>query len=219
MVKLREDVRTGELSLADFAADLHDVMMQRGARPIYEDPARFFALTYPTFALRERARDVLLRLAGRNTKAVRQLELTYGGGKTHTLVALLRAVDAARPLPADARRSADVRRRVAGRGALGHGAPDRAQRLPAGARPGRHRRGGPRADRHRHARGDREPRPAALQDLVDALPDIVKSAAGVPLEFRLDAALGDGGKDVDADTVASIDDLLREVSPDLRLKP
>ncbi|MCY4505504.1 MAG: hypothetical protein OXG35_00875, partial [Acidobacteria bacterium] len=88
VVKLREDVRTGELSLADFAADLHDVMMQRGARPIYEEPARFFALTYPTFSLRELARDVVLRLAGRNTKAVRQLELTYGGGKTHTLVAL-----------------------------------------------------------------------------------------------------------------------------------
>ena len=88
VVKLREDVRTGELSLADFAADLHDVMMQRGARPIYENPARFFALTYPTFSLRELARDVMLRLAGRNTKAVRQLELTYGGGKTHTLVAL-----------------------------------------------------------------------------------------------------------------------------------
>ena len=72
VVKLREDVRTGELSLADFAADLHDVIMQRGARPIYEDPARFFALTYPTFSLRELARDVMLRLAGRNTKAVRQ---------------------------------------------------------------------------------------------------------------------------------------------------
>jgi hypothetical protein len=38
VVKLREDVRTGTLSLADFAADLHDVMMQKGARPIYEDP-------------------------------------------------------------------------------------------------------------------------------------------------------------------------------------
>ena len=88
VVALREDVRTGELSLADFAADLHDVMMQRGARPIYEDPARFFALTFPTFSLRELAKDVVLRLAGRNTKAVRQLELTYGGGKTHTLVTL-----------------------------------------------------------------------------------------------------------------------------------
>ena len=99
VVKLREDVRTGELSLADFAADLHDVMMQRGARPIYEDPARFFALTYPTFSLRELARDVVLRLAGRNTKAVRQLELTYGGGKTHTLVALRHLVHDPAALP------------------------------------------------------------------------------------------------------------------------
>jgi hypothetical protein len=88
VVKLRDDLRTGKLSLADFAADLHDVMMQRGARPIYEDPAEFFALTYPTFSLRELAKDVVLRLAGKNTKAIRQLELTYGGGKTHTLVTL-----------------------------------------------------------------------------------------------------------------------------------
>ena len=103
VVRLREDVRTGELSLADFAADLHDVMMQRGARPIYEDPERFFALTFPTFSLRELAKDVVLRLAGRNTKAVRQLELTYGGGKTHTLVALRHLVhdpDALPNLPA-----------------------------------------------------------------------------------------------------------------------
>ncbi|HET6378725.1 MAG TPA: DUF499 domain-containing protein [Methylocella sp.] len=99
VVKLREDVRTGALSLADFAADLHDVMMQKGARPIYEDPARFFALTYPTFSLRELAKDVVLRLAGKNTKAIRQLELTYGGGKTHTLITLRHLVHDPQSLP------------------------------------------------------------------------------------------------------------------------
>ena len=88
VVKLREDVRTGELSLADFAADLHDVGMRKGTRPVYEDPARFFALTYPTLHLRDLARDVALRLSGKSTKAIRQLELTYGGGKTHALVTL-----------------------------------------------------------------------------------------------------------------------------------
>ena len=88
VVELRDDVRTGELSLTEFAADLHDVMMQQGARPIYEDPARFFALTYPTLSLRELARDVALRLSGKSTKAIRQLEQPYGGGKTHTLVTL-----------------------------------------------------------------------------------------------------------------------------------
>jgi len=60
--------------------------------------------------------------------------------------------------------------------------------------------------------------PAALQDLVDGLPDIVKAAASVPLEFRLDVTLGDGAKEVDSDTIESIDKLLRAMSPDLRLR-
>lgn len=88
VVQLRDDLKSGELSLAAFAADLDDVAMQRGMRRIYEDPAEFFALTYPTYNLRELARDVVLRLAGKNDKAVRQLELTYGGGKTHALITL-----------------------------------------------------------------------------------------------------------------------------------
>ena len=46
----------------------------------------------------------------------------------------------------------------------------------------------------------------------------MKAAAGVPLEFRLDVTVGDSGKDVDSDTVESVDKLLREVSPDLRLR-
>ena len=100
VVRLRDDVRTGELSLADFAADLHDVTMQRGVRQIYEDPARFFALTYPTHSLRELAKDVVERLAGRNAKAIRHLELTYGGGKTHTLVTLRHLVHQPDSLPA-----------------------------------------------------------------------------------------------------------------------
>ena len=60
----------------------------QGRRPVYEEPEKFFALTYPTHALRELAWDVAGRLAGQSDKAVRQLELTYGGGKTHTLITL-----------------------------------------------------------------------------------------------------------------------------------
>jgi hypothetical protein len=99
IVSLRPDLKSGELSLAAFAADLYDVAMQRGARPAYEDPAEFFALTYPTYNLRELARDVVLRLAGRNDKAVRQLALTYGGGKTHTLITLFHLVNDPERLP------------------------------------------------------------------------------------------------------------------------
>lgn len=84
---LRDDLRTGELSLAVFAADLYDVTMGK-ARKVYQDPAEFFALTYPTYNLRELAKDVCLRLAGKTDRAIRQLELTYGGGKTHSLITL-----------------------------------------------------------------------------------------------------------------------------------
>ena len=87
-VTLKPELRTGELTLAEFAADLHEVTLARGKRAVYEDPARFFALTFPTLALRELVKDVAIRLAGQSDKAVRQLELTYGGGKTHTLITL-----------------------------------------------------------------------------------------------------------------------------------
>ncbi len=87
VVQLRHELKTGTLSLSIFAADLYDVVMGK-AQPVYQNPYDFFSFTYPTFNLRELAKDVVLRLAGRNDKAVRQLELTYGGGKTHTLITL-----------------------------------------------------------------------------------------------------------------------------------
>lgn len=99
VVKLRDDLKSGDLPLHMFAADLYEVMMQRGKRPAYEKPEQFFALTFPTYNLRQLVRDVLLRLAGKNDKAVRQLELTYGGGKTHTLIALWHLVHDPANLP------------------------------------------------------------------------------------------------------------------------
>ena len=103
VVRLREDVKSGELSLAMFACDLYDVVMQKGVRPAYEDPTEFFALTYPTYNLRELVKDVVLRLKGRSDKAYRSLSVNYGGGKTHTLIALRHLVhdpDAVAGLPA-----------------------------------------------------------------------------------------------------------------------
>ena len=99
VVKLRDDLRSGNLPLHLFAADLYEVTMQRGKRPIYEEPEQFFALTFPTYNLRHLVRDVVLRLAGKNDKAVRQLELTYGGGKTHTLITLWHLVHDPEKLP------------------------------------------------------------------------------------------------------------------------
>ena len=96
---LRDELKTGELSMSMFAADLDEVVLQKGKRPIYEDPAKFFALTYPTYNLRDLARDVVRRLAGKSDKAVRQLNLTYGGGKTHTLITLFHLVNNPSALP------------------------------------------------------------------------------------------------------------------------
>ena len=99
VVQLRDDLKSGELSLAVFAADLYDVVMQKGHRPVYEQPAQFFALTYPTLNLRELVKDVAFRLAGRSDKAYRKLAVNYGGGKTHTLIALRHLVHAPGELP------------------------------------------------------------------------------------------------------------------------
>ncbi len=98
VVKLRDELRTGEFSMTAFAADLYDVVMGR-AKPMYQKPEEFFALTYPTFNLRELAKDVMLRLTGKSDRAVRQLELTYGGGKTHALITLYHLMNAPEHLP------------------------------------------------------------------------------------------------------------------------
>ncbi len=100
VVTLRDELRASDLAMHLFAADLYDVVTGT-ARPVYGDPREFFALTYPTFNLRQLARDVVARLANENDKAVRQLELTYGGGKTHTLVTLYHLVHDPDRLPTE----------------------------------------------------------------------------------------------------------------------
>lgn len=99
VVELRQDLRSGELALNQFAADLSEVANRAGKRPVYEDAGQFFSLTYPTASLRKLAGDVALRLAGKSDKAVRQLRLTYGGGKTHALIALLHLAREPESLP------------------------------------------------------------------------------------------------------------------------
>jgi hypothetical protein len=85
---LREDVRTGRLTLDEFAADLNGV--RTGESPaVYREAAMFFSRTYPTYRMKQLVRDVLLRLAGEGGKPVQQLQVAYGGGKTHTLITLL----------------------------------------------------------------------------------------------------------------------------------
>ncbi len=85
----RDEVLSGDLRDEMFAARLKDVV-EGQADSIYQDAGRFFRSTYPTEGLRTLAREVLGRLSGRepaNSPFVR-LETSFGGGKSHNLIAL-----------------------------------------------------------------------------------------------------------------------------------
>jgi hypothetical protein len=85
---LRDDVRQGTLTLAEFAADLYAV--RTGEAPnVYRLPDQFFDRTYPTDNLKRLVRDVLQRLAGDGGTPVIRVQVAYGGGKTHALISLL----------------------------------------------------------------------------------------------------------------------------------
>lgn len=89
----RDEVLQGELSEEMFAARLKDVM-DGTADPVYQDASLFFSNTYPTAGLKTLLREVLGRLTGRlpaNNPIIR-LETSFGGGKTHNLIALYHAV-------------------------------------------------------------------------------------------------------------------------------
>jgi len=88
----REDVLKGAITEADFAADLAQVIIGKG-NPEYLDPVRFFANTYPTRGLKNLLANVCRRLtgAGGEVAAIFRLDTSYGGGKTHGLIALTHA--------------------------------------------------------------------------------------------------------------------------------
>ena len=87
----RPDVLDGTVADADFAADLAQVLTGR-ASPAYGDPARFFADTWPTRGLKSLLASVLRRLGGDGGEAaIFRLDTSFGGGKTHGLIALVHA--------------------------------------------------------------------------------------------------------------------------------
>ena len=96
----RADVLRGTVAEADFAADLARVIAGRGAEE-YRDPTRFFANTYPTRGLGNLLVNVCRRLsgAGGEAAAIFRLDTSYGGGKTHGLIALAHAVRGVRGVP------------------------------------------------------------------------------------------------------------------------
>lgn len=87
VVEPHQDVATGEFQQAEFAADLAKV--DNGSAPSeYRDPREFFARTYLTEGLSNLLMGAAKRLSGAGGDPVVELLTNFGGGKTHSMLAL-----------------------------------------------------------------------------------------------------------------------------------
>lgn len=82
-----EDVLKGTFQQAEFAADLSRVH-NGTATPEYQNPALFFQRTFITEGMRLLLDSVVKRLSGKGGDPVIQLQTAFGGGKTHTMLAV-----------------------------------------------------------------------------------------------------------------------------------
>ena len=81
------DILEGRLTMDVFAADLWEVIQQRGADE-YKDADTFFQKTYLTEGLKNLLTVVEKRLRGSGGDPVIQIQTPFGGGKTHALIAM-----------------------------------------------------------------------------------------------------------------------------------
>lgn len=91
VVEPHQDVATGEFQQAEFAADLAKV--HNGSAPSeYRDPSEFFARTYLTEGLSNLLLGAAKRLSSGGGDPVVELQTNFGGGKTHSMLALYHIV-------------------------------------------------------------------------------------------------------------------------------
>ena len=81
------DVASGRYQQAEFAADLWQVHLGEGSDE-YRDPVEFFRRTFLTESLQRLLTGGVRRLTGQGGDPVVQLQTNFGGGKTHSLLAL-----------------------------------------------------------------------------------------------------------------------------------
>jgi predicted AAA+ superfamily ATPase len=90
------DVASGNYKQAEFAADLSQVL--RGTAMLeYQDPIEFYSRTYITEGMRGMLSKAAQRLAGKGGEPVIQLKTAFGGGKTHSMLALYHLARASDP--------------------------------------------------------------------------------------------------------------------------
>lgn len=87
VIEPHPDVAQGRYKNAEFAADLAQVARGEGAYE-YRDPVEFFARTYVTEGITGLLVQALKRVTGKDGEPVIQLKTAFGGGKTHSMLAL-----------------------------------------------------------------------------------------------------------------------------------
>jgi predicted AAA+ superfamily ATPase len=87
IAKPHKDVLEGTFKQSEFAADITQVR-NGTATAEYQDAEKFFARTFITEGMRLLLISVAQRLAGMGGDPVIQLQTAFGGGKTHTMLAV-----------------------------------------------------------------------------------------------------------------------------------
>lgn len=82
-----EEITSGNLEISKFAVELYSVLDGTADRN-YLDPKTFLDNTYLTDAMEIALKDSLLRLVKNQGKPVDLLDVSFGGGKTHSVVLL-----------------------------------------------------------------------------------------------------------------------------------
>jgi hypothetical protein len=87
VVTPHKDVASGRYQQAEFAADLWQVHLGEGTDE-YKKPVEFFRRTYLTESLKRLLVGSVRRISGQGGDPVVQLQTNFGGGKTHSMLAL-----------------------------------------------------------------------------------------------------------------------------------
>jgi hypothetical protein len=87
VIEPHPDVAQGRYKNAEFAADLAQVAGGEGALE-YRDPVEFFSRTFVTEGMSGLLVQALKRVGGKDGEPVIQLKTAFGGGKTHSMLAL-----------------------------------------------------------------------------------------------------------------------------------
>jgi len=87
IVSPHKDVASGRYQQAEFAADLWQVHLGEGSDE-YRNPVEFFRRTFLTESLKQLLAGAALRLSSTGGDPVIQLQTNFGGGKTHSMLAL-----------------------------------------------------------------------------------------------------------------------------------